>query len=1010
MSILNINKTNETNPNMQINDNRKPYNFATSSIIQGTITAKSNGITTVSIQSDNKNANPTILKLNSNEIFGEKDDTVAFEVVSNSKEALTLRQVLDKSKQDRLAQDSQEQANVLELYKKNNIIKDDDTKEARQEEQQLKQALIELQRDIRFGKSVNTTNAINTLISSGLNVDQVPLQTLTKAMSVPTNTTQATTDEQLNANEKLILQQLELTNLSQDKSLERINSLLDSVQSVLQSDQLDIVSILQSEQPITPSLLFANTTQQPKQLDTTNLDDTLRQDIANFLSKINVQPTEENIRLSQIFVKNDIAITEANISNYQFLTNPTIDVTTFAQLSIQSLLNNDNLMELQLTDNTPIAYTNYNEVVNSLKDVSDYTYTQVDIDNATIQSILKANANLSKVADQQQYTLTQQQTTAKNTLAEIILKLTSEVMYNLNSKGINITTEHLKDALQSVNTAQQQINEQVLASSNAQLDDEQQQLLHQTISQSRTASLLNPTLLTATDTQPTLVSLLQATNKYNDNATTISVKHNDSIYKVTDQIPALLESLGVTPTKSYIKSAQTLIRNNIDVTKENLDNVSTTIAKLELIQDKLQPSTVIKMLQDGINPLTTPIDELIGYINTYGDEYATNNGDNLAKYILQAQQDKDVSEDTTKAIKAIYRALNIIDKNGVASVGMSLKNNYNLTLNNLLDSAKIYTKTKNNNTYVNETITDTTNLKTANENSIKNLINNATLTTQAVNIQKFIDNANYTALKQLMEEDANIYDEVLEVLNDRLESINSSTQQQQQQVQQLQTAVSQLLETSPEVFSFLVANNLPITRNNIVSAQAFEDDRNAVTKIIDSLITNDYEDADDADNSLQEALSTMPTIEETNIFDNTNSQTLAEILSTTPVDINKLNLQQDALKILQLQNNLALNNNDYSSTPIQLSNGEITDITMHIITDDLESKTNLNLIFSLTTKNLGDINIAVNYDTTQDKVAVAIANDTDKLTNTQSLLQSIATVLNIEPSNISITTSNITTA
>jgi hypothetical protein len=167
-------------------------------------------------------------------------------------------------------------------------------------------------------------------------------------------------------------------------------------------------------------------------------------------------------------------------------------------------------------------------------------------------------------------------------------------------------------------------------------------------------------------------------------------RYGDSFTKVEAQFEHLLERLEIPVTNENVRAATILSRNSIDVTEANIATIKEIDIKLNSVMDRLTPPAAAQMIKEGIQPLDMHVDDMLNYIRKYDEVHGYDNNDKLAQHIMEMDRENTLTQEERAAMVAIYRMLNVIQKNGGAALGAVLKQDTPLTLQNLMDAAKIF--------------------------------------------------------------------------------------------------------------------------------------------------------------------------------------------------------------------------------------------------------------------------------------------------------------------------------
>ncbi len=1030
---MNINVNPKDNPFLINNNSKFKSNIQSGSIITGVITSTDEKNTMVKFDNNTK------IKFEGGQVEGNNGDKVSFEIIGNSQNKLVLKQIKTISFSDTLdVQQNLKNANVQELYEKAGMVQDSNKTDAEEsaeklEQQKLEQALMLVKRRIKVGTANNSKAAISALIASGIDISKVSLSTMSKVVSTSkTNNIQDKTQEQLQSlqktfeakgnttvdvsNKMQIAKEINRSGLAVNESnVEQVDKFLKDVKE-LQSATIDSTNVLKNDMPLSVKNLLSS--KHSNTQASNPIPDGLESNIKSLLNDIGIEVNTKNVDIAKNFISNEVDVTAENFAKLDFMQNGirNLDILTLVQNAIEQIRNGEPLSELDLSNltkfNSPI---DYNAIIDGLNQVGGNTINNLTTNNipVTIQNLLNNIQPENTASFTNQLTLqvsadiqTQTAFATKRQLIEIQLRMTSSVMFSLNKSNIDITTQPLIEALNTIKNVEDQIYSNTLTQMGADNTEANVQLISQTFDavnetkatveafpENNPLQSLFSKISSVTSFVPELfsgenpitlstisASISQMAKAYDENIANPNPKFADSFAKVSEQISPLLETLGITPTESKVKAGSVLVKNNLDVTQENVEKVEAINLKVERLLEKLTPTIASKMLSEGFNPLSEDIDSMLNYVDAFNDVTGSNANDNLVKELIKMEKDKSVDESTLDGIKAIYRALNTINKNGLSAVGQYIDTNRELTLNSLLDGAKTYSQTKGKHSALNKTIDNNTPISqtfTVGQ-SIKELINQNVSNERTYlheQVSRFMDNANYEGLKQLIQENPNVYDEVLESVTEKLIDINKTNNTQD--LEFLQQVVNDVLNANPETVMQLAKSNLTVNKKNLDTLEKIKEDKSYPTKTIQQLFNDESIDVteltDIADKFNSELI-------------NTANQNLATLLDNTTVDIKSLQLHGEVMNILSMQN--ALNSSSelaYKSYPIKLPiSSEISNLQMYVLNENVNTKEEVNIAFALNLSNGGEVNATAKYNSKTETLDVNIVCEND---NFAKLLQ-----------------------
>lgn len=772
-----------------------------------------------------------------------------------------------------------------------------------------------------------------------------------------------------------------------DSNISKMENLLDKAENLPSLNDSEIISFLKQNNSVSIDNIYkAKYNNSEKVAGELNekvwLE--LKAQVEGIFERDDIEPTKENFEAAKALIENEIAVNGENINKISFLKNPKVSQECLLKLASQALAQGQ---ELNLTDMTDLGSeglnieeiaSNYSETMKYINFADEYDIQRVIDDNKEInlKNIVeeaKNNENNRKAEIEP----SKEAVTAKRQLLEIQLKLTSESAARLCQKGIDINTEPLKEAINQLKAVENELYSKSLENAGADVNAKSLEILTQSINKVNSLSIFmnessNYSLIFNKATAPTINEISNvATNNIlatlDTFATAPSQKFGDSYSQVKGQLEDVLNQNDIVVTEENLRAAEILSRNGIDITEENILKIKITDTKINTIYDKLHPMTVANMLKEGINPLEISIDEVLSYINLYSDNYEQENRDKIAEYIIQADENKALSQEERSAVTAIYKALSYISKNNSKDLGAAVFAENSSTIGDILEIAKAVKKAKKG---VDKSIDNESELKLSREreNGIKNTIENA-IKISSDNLEKLKDE--YTVLlqerlvalsapTQLLEfikgkGSEEIFKTTLEELYYGLKKISEANEDSfisKEKIQELATQIQNMEKGGADIVAWLNENNIPLTLNNI----------NNVAKLLKDAFANGKEFEE-----LQESLA-----QESDLFQNTfgyddvisavdKAEEVVEEMENSIYDLedlSKINLilkQCTAVKnSLSFKHSLNDNSENYYQIPIRLKNNKIADLNMYVLNSN-NNDNSFQGFLNLETNNLGVI-------------------------------------------------------
>ncbi len=990
----NINTSfNVSNNNLTVfNNNRNNNTLEKGEIISGEIVMRDDKETTV------KTENFTFTLPNEN-IKGELGEKVNFEVLQNNEEGLKLKQLGNDSFEATMQNikkkvDSDE---LMELFKQSNFVKDTESKEDKEAIIREKMMLNKINRAMRYGDKNVSKNAIRQLQSKGMNVDKISMTKFAELSSKMSDVVEKDMSEdeiksfKQNLEKKGISgKELEtkskIADLLNDNGVEvstkNIDTVFDNLKTIRSiqkdSDKIDVKNLLQGEKTLSVENVLSSFTNGATMAEC-EISQEIIEAITNRLAQVS-EVTPENISIGKMFVANDIPLTGENIDKYNFLTNQLANIENddimnalVGALSGDIDLNNVNIQSI-VGDGIDVDILE--SIINNIKDVN----IGDDVFELINKNDLELNIkNILKIANGQNVEQAIQQQTAEDTnfninsqkrlFAEIQLKMTLDSARTMARNGIDINTAPLQQVVEELRKVENEFAKNILQSIEANVNNSMVDNFNDTINSVKAIDLQDAGVMGSIirnevgfnlKDMANISTTRKIENLYDQSNTVPNPKFKDSFAKVKELVAPLIENLDMAVTDRSVQAGSILVKNDMDVTRENVENVMTVTDKLQTIKDKLTPEIVGTMLKEGFNPLMEGVEDILSYVDVYNESNGFCNNDKLIDSLIKMDKDKSIDEETAKSIKAVYRALNQIDKYGIASVGSLLKAERDLTLNNLLESAKYYGKTGGRSEVMDISIADEEFKKSAvSNNTIKSVIEQGVERNKvAMDIQNLIDNSDYSSLKEYMNITDDAMNQVLDIVNQRLVEIKEQSFIQPD-ISQVVEMTKQLFNTNSEVVEYLFNNDIKLNNKNISNVKKLDENLNTSAKNIKNM---------DIELNIPSQLN-----ENISLQDNIGQVFDAVIGEVESVPVEDMITQTETIDLLNMQKYLSKNSKNFMSMPMKLdSTGELTNLNMFMLDKNALAKDEVTILLSLYTETLKEVtaNVEINKDTKEVNIEV----------------------------------------
>ena len=800
-----------------------------------------------------------------------------------------------------------------------------------------------------------------------------------------------------------------------DKNLSSLSNVKDKIEQIDKIDKNSILNIIKNEKNITLDNLYtykyANFTNK-NNIDINNIPN-INEQIENILKENDIQVNDENISISKDFIENGIDITYNNIDKFNKLNNikNEINIENILYKATNNILKNESLLNINIINNENITekYNKYVKVLNEIspEHIQDLLDKKIKI-NLDNLSLNYSNINTKNIVP------SEESLNERLNLYKIQLKLTSDAMYSLYEKGINIDTKPLKEVINDLENIEQEKYKKYLEISKTTATNENLKIMSKTFStiQNLYPNTLYNTFKDIIDEKVDFslsginksLKIQNILNDFDTFKTLPNKSFGDNINKLENNFKDFLEKNEFEPNKDNIKALKILSLNGIDFTDENILKIKLINSKLDYISDNLSPMTVAKMLKENFNPMEKNIDDIIEYIDN--NSFYQTSREKIAEQILDIDKENKLSNEERMGIISVYRMLNVVQKGDNVSIGNLLKSEKNITFKNLLEASKIYNKNKKNIDFdvkVDNKIGESEKIIPDNNisNSIKKGIEKANENYNKFILNQIINYATPDKINKLDFKQANI-ENILDTLKDN-NKITLSSKSKEDFVKSIQNIDKNVLE-------YLMKNNLSITINNM--------------EIMKDIINKNHKpvkNIDDFKNELEKRnMSFGKSIISIDDNQTINKETFTDYISFLKEENNEIfdeiiNLNNlDDIKYMILKNKnvssslnfMADTNNISNGTynmPIKLSNGKITDFNVLILNDSALNDKNLNLYLNFENENNNYIQAYIKVTNKGNLIEISSKNDAKKY---ESNIIDILKKLDISPTRIIYSISN----
>ena len=293
---------------------------------------------------------------------------------------------------------------------------------------------------------------------------------------------------------------------------------------------------------------------------------------------------------------------------------------------------------------------------------------------------------------------------ARRKLEEVRLRMTAEVNVRLIDSGFSIDTADMESLIQALKEAEEKQAQQMFPGQDQMQAMENLDLYLETGRQ--TAQLYNvPSavlgrvlfdfkqtvnvehLVTEGSRLKTQMDMENALLSYETLLTEPRRDLGDSMKKAFANVDDILVDLGYEKTYENERAVRILAYNRIDIIPENLERVREADRRVNRVIHKMTPAATLQMIRDGINPITTEMEDLEQYFDGQ-DSQPEKEMETYSRYLYGLEKNKDITPEEREAYIGVYRMLRQIEKSDGAVIGSVLKSHSELNFRQLLTAAR----------------------------------------------------------------------------------------------------------------------------------------------------------------------------------------------------------------------------------------------------------------------------------------------------------------------------------
>lgn len=498
------------------------------------------------------------------------------------------------------------------------------------------------------------------------------------------------------------------------------------------------------------------------------------------------------------------------------------------------------------------------DVENTVRNVgqSEVTMQQlkqsVDVRNSG-QSERKDQDNVTEVSEAQQNGGSQTDnrpifsemiTVTQRQLEELRLRMTLPAAVRMAQKGIDIQVTPLKALVEELRQQEQKDYQEILP--DMKLDESQWDRVQDSIVRAEDirkapASILGigarqHELLTMNVLHRAAVSTAAQTRQYQTDyeavGTQVRTDLGDSLQKAFQNVPELLDSLGMEDTQANQRAVRILGYNSLEITEQNITKVKELDAQVNSVLDRMKPTLVMKLVQQGENPLDLPLDELDQRLAKLADEQDISSEEKYSRYLWKLEQEQGLTKQERDGYIGLFRLMHQVEDSDGAAIGSVMEAGWEMNLRSLLKAVRTE-KRKGVDARIDDDFGGLSDLRYTSKNITQQIDNafsgkefsgeSSSGSTQQYYerlSRQIMNEMEPAALREISDGDMEqLLDRSLESLQEELKQAEGSQETQQRLYEQLASQLRETVEQSQESIRYLEQMGLPDTINNIQAAQ-----------------------------------------------------------------------------------------------------------------------------------------------------------------------------------------------
>ncbi len=289
--------------------------------------------------------------------------------------------------------------------------------------------------------------------------------------------------------------------------------------------------------------------------------------------------------------------------------------------------------------------------------------------------------------------------TARRQLEEIRLHMTAEVNVKLLKSSFSIDTAPMEELVEALRQAEKQLAEQYFPKDAEALDKyEVYRDTNRVVSElpGMPADILGvfakgrQEIPLADFHGEGIVSrenYARANEQYESLMTAPRSDLGDSIKKAFANVDDILQDLGLESADENRRAVRILGYNRMEITVENIEQISTADKQVQRVIEKLTPAATLKMIRDGVNPLEKSFAELEQYFEALPQDYKQTS-ESYARFLYSLEKNHEITPQERESFIGVYRLVRQVEKSDGAVVGALVNAQAEIHFSNLLSAVR----------------------------------------------------------------------------------------------------------------------------------------------------------------------------------------------------------------------------------------------------------------------------------------------------------------------------------